>query len=255
MTEYRILIVDDERSTLDLLREEFEFYDVVVDVLQVDENTQVRELSLSSYDAFLLDVMLVPGRNGFDIADSIQEGLGRRAPVVLMSQSAEDFEDEAQSRAMPIVMKTTLLNEGGVEQMVREFLTLSPVRCVVCDDSSEARAIVEEELAELGLYVRGARTVEDAIDKVKSGEYHLALVDIFWKRDSGHEPAGIEIMDAAAETTRGVALVAFSQYRAEMKPSLSSSVGRLSTMFVDKSVVMSQGMGGVIRRLFPVIGI
>ena len=77
----RVLVVDDERSILDLLSTalEFEGYDVHL----ASTGEEALQLAQGDFDAILLDVML-PGMDGFEVATKLREQ-GMDTPILFLS--------------------------------------------------------------------------------------------------------------------------------------------------------------------------
>jgi two-component system OmpR family response regulator len=115
-----MLIVEDDGSVRHLLesgaRRHFDEVDTAPDGL-----TAATSLRQQKYDAVVLDLML-PGLNGFQLADMIK-GMSPRPSLVIFSSLSTDFEDRFWSGVRLIRKPTTV---GTLEAVLHEVVRRSP---------------------------------------------------------------------------------------------------------------------------------
>ena len=86
----KILVVDDETDTVDLIRLTLETADYQVEQA-MDGATALRMIQSNSYDVLLLDIMM-PDMSGFDVVQTLQGSDNKIPPVIFLTArtQAED---------------------------------------------------------------------------------------------------------------------------------------------------------------------
>ena len=81
----RVLIIDDERTILELLRRFLFTIGFALDV-EVAENAEegIKKILNTSYDLILTDIQMT-GMSGNDLCDYVKNNLGQAVPIVAMS--------------------------------------------------------------------------------------------------------------------------------------------------------------------------
>lgn len=82
----RVLIVEDDRRIADVIRDGLEEVDFVVDTVAGGDDA-VRAATSQTYDVVVLDVMLGPGPDGFDVCRRLRE---RNVPSAVLMLTALD---------------------------------------------------------------------------------------------------------------------------------------------------------------------
>ena len=94
MSKKKILIIDDEQSYVEVLKErlEFERFEVMV---ALDGKTGLKLLAKNKYEAVLLDVMM-PGFDGFEVKQYINEknGFLSHSPIIFVSAYGRSLSEE-----------------------------------------------------------------------------------------------------------------------------------------------------------------
>lgn len=89
MSEYRILIVDDEEDICEILK--FNLQDNNTDVKTLHSAEEVLKEDINQYDILLLDVMM-EGLSGFQLADKLRKDLNIDIPIIFIT--AKDSEND-----------------------------------------------------------------------------------------------------------------------------------------------------------------
>lgn len=89
MSEYRILIVDDEEDICEILK--FNLQDSNTDVKTLHSAEEVLKEDINEYDILLLDVMM-EGLSGFQLADKLRKDLNIDIPIIFIT--AKDSEND-----------------------------------------------------------------------------------------------------------------------------------------------------------------
>lgn len=89
MSEYRILIVDDEEDICEILK--FNLQDNNTDVKTLHSAEEVLKEDINEYDILLLDVMM-EGLSGFQLADKLRKDLNIDIPIIFIT--AKDSEND-----------------------------------------------------------------------------------------------------------------------------------------------------------------
>ncbi len=123
----RVLVVDDDPVSRDLLRPVLEAEGWAVDVAE-DGQAGLRRVAEAPPDLILLDLMM-PGINGFEVAAELHRNEAWRSiPVVVMT--AKDLTDEDRQRLNGLVAR--VLQKGsdgtaGLLQAVHDITSIWPV--------------------------------------------------------------------------------------------------------------------------------
>lgn len=108
-TKQTLLIVDDERDTLTLLRMALRKagYDVLVATSWDDVANRVKETYSQgkAISAIVLDLM-IPGRSGFDILRSLKVVLSPVPPVIMLT-AVTGFDQQVQARELGVTRYIT----------------------------------------------------------------------------------------------------------------------------------------------------
>jgi len=232
----RILIVDDTATNRLILRETLTSWEAVADeapdgVLGLEQLRKARDAG-EPYRLVLLDYRM-PGMNGFEVADAIKRDSTLDGTTLLMLTS------DIRSGDLTAVRKLGV--EGYLVKPVkraelREAISLAlsrapeqpeapaparpqvreeqrPLRILLVDDSADNRLLVEAYLRKCPYQLDLAENGEVAVEKFKSGNYDLVLMDMQmpvmdgytatrtirqWERQQGLKPTPIIALTALA---------------------------------------------------------
>jgi PAS domain S-box-containing protein len=123
----RVLVVDDDANTRDLLRPVLEAEGWAVDVAE-DGESGLRRVAEAPPDLILLDLMM-PGINGFEVAVQLHRNEAWRSiPVVVMT--AKDLTPEDRQRLNGLVARVLQKGSdgtGGLLQAIHDITSFCPV--------------------------------------------------------------------------------------------------------------------------------
>ena len=86
LTDYKILVVDDSLSTLDIFRRYFEFYGFTVSAVQKGQEA-LDYIKETKPDLIILDVML-PDIDGFEVAQEINK-IDQLIPIIMLTAKVD----------------------------------------------------------------------------------------------------------------------------------------------------------------------
>lgn len=91
MSKQRILIVDDEKHILELLRYNLESNGYIIDEANSGEEA-VEKIKEKQYDLIILDIML-PGIDGLEVLRKIRQDIGMKSlPVILLTAKGSEID-------------------------------------------------------------------------------------------------------------------------------------------------------------------
>jgi CheY-like chemotaxis protein len=206
----RTLVVDDNSTNRLILTETLSAWDALLTT--TENGTQaLTELVRASqagepYDLVLLDCRM-PGMDGFQLAEHIRNHPGLAAMTILMLTSEDRTGDIARSRSLGInaylikpIQRSELLKaiqsalsriKPGLEtQTVEEdsdqvAYQLS-LRLLLADDSEDNVFLIRSYLKDSGCSIDVAANGELAVQKFRSGQYDLVLMDLQMPVMDGH---------------------------------------------------------------------
>jgi PAS domain S-box-containing protein len=202
LKEVRTLVVDDNSTNRLILTEALAAWGALLTT--AENGTQaLSELVRASqagepYDLVLLDCRM-PGMDGFELAKHIQNHSGLAAMTILMLTSEDRGGDIARCRSVGIdaylvkpIQRSELLKaiqsalsrtqswletQIGDEEPDRAAYPLS-LRLLLADDSEDNVFLIQSYLRHSGCSVEVAENGEIAVQKFRSGQYDLVLMDL-----------------------------------------------------------------------------
>lgn len=193
----RVLVVDDNstnRWILEELLRNWGMHPVCVDsaVSAVDE---LQKEPTQNFDVILLDAMM-PGMDGFQLAEKLQKDKKFRASTVMMLSSADRPFSATKCQQLgiesylvkPVTASTlleALLETLGHERKAEKELgepvvqkSVVPKRVLVVDDYEPNRKIACEVLTRRGHFCEEVSDGETAIQRVMEESYDIVLMDV-----------------------------------------------------------------------------
>ncbi|HEY9073097.1 MAG TPA: response regulator, partial [Desulfobaccales bacterium] len=259
----RVLIVDDNATNRLILRETLTSWEAVVDeapdgfrgLAQLNKARDAGE----PYPLVLLDYRM-PGMNGFEVAQAIQQDPSLVGTTLMMLTSDSRGGDLASAKKLGLksylvkpvkraelreAINLALSQAGGPAEVptpdrpqVRE--DQRSLRILLVDDSTDNRLLVQAYLKTSPYQLDLAENGEVAVEKFKSGEYDLVLMDMqmpvmdgytatrtirAWESQSGLKAAPI------------IALTAFA-LKEEMQKSLEAGCDAHLTKPIKKATLL-----------------
>ena len=138
-------------------------------------------LATERFDLVITDLEM-PVMDGFELCRTIKAGEADQCPPVLIS-STLDAEDEVrrgfESGADDYIVKPIVAAEmlSRVERLLGTGGPRRPERILVADASAVSRSVVVKALESQGFQVDTADDGQEALNRMATGEYHLACVD------------------------------------------------------------------------------
>lgn len=252
--EYKVLVVDDDRDTLELVGDEIEELGISVNVLHVESFPQIGLLTDGGFDAFLIDIMLMlPEGDGFDLVDLIREQLGDSVAIVLMSQASKNpgYVSRARELDLPLYAKADLLKERGAKSVLRDFLGARPIRALVCDDTPDKADMMKETMLELGYEADVAYGVDIAKKMLSRRNFHIALIDVYWEGVDGQQPDGLEILNHLNRECSLVLTIAFSKYPAAFEGGVGMALSSGSHFTIRDGVAFHEKLSSILATACP----
>jgi PAS domain S-box-containing protein len=198
----RTLVVDDNSTNRLILTETLAAWGALLTTAEngpqaLSELLRARETG-EPYDLVLLDCRM-PGMDGFQLAEQIQNYPGLAAMTVLMLTSEDRSGDMARCRRLGIdtylvkpiqrselskaIQSALSRTQGGTEkQSVQEssygVRPEAPLRFLLADDSEDNVFLIQSYLKHSGCSIDVAENGEVAVQKFRSGQYDLVLMDL-----------------------------------------------------------------------------
>jgi CheY-like chemotaxis protein len=163
-----------------------------------------------SYDLVLLDCMM-PGMNGFEVAESIKKDSTFSNPVIMMLSSNGRKEEIQKRKELGITdylvkpIKWSALKEAVMVALGRKEATdrdrlrvtepvvqadLSPLNILLVDDNKNNRMLIQTFLKKTPYTIDTSENGEKAVEKFKSDQYNLVLMDIEMPVMDGYTATG-----------------------------------------------------------------
>jgi signal transduction histidine kinase/DNA-binding response OmpR family regulator len=201
----RVLVVDDNSTNRLILREALTSRGA--QVVEADSGSRaLRDVEAARHDGHPFDLMLLdcrmPEMDGFEVAQRLK-GAGRDELTVLMLSSDDLKVELAQAREVGLdaylikpVRRTELFEAIGNAMAARESARTARVadlqspaasiapsktdrlRLLLADDSPDNRLLIRAYLKHTRFDIDEAANGAVAFEKMKSGKYHLALMDM-----------------------------------------------------------------------------
>ncbi len=204
----RVLVVDDNASARDVLKQMVAYFDMEVEVCASGEAALLHLKSAQSagrpYHLVLLD-WLMPGLDGLETAQRIHAMTAEagQVPAILMVTAggyeaiADKMTGAGLSHVLTKPVSESSLHDAMLEVLVgggltrvyrqqrisalatrRDFSGIRGARVLLVDDVSLNREVAREFLRQAGLRVDIAVNGREAVDKVNQEHYALVLMDI-----------------------------------------------------------------------------
>lgn len=202
LNQLHILIIDDNKTHCNILREVLEGYGAIVKALESAEKG-ITELDLSlakdePYNIILLDQNM-PQMNGFQVADYIKHKLYPSSNIIMMFNANYTANDIAIINEMNIpsylikpIKEIELIN--SIESLIRSKqedsagmmlppkkalnINRSHLNILLAEDQEMNSMLIRAYFDELPYTIDLAENGKKAVDKFKSGKYDLILMDI-----------------------------------------------------------------------------
>jgi PAS domain S-box-containing protein len=177
----RILIVDDDRGTREILRFslEEEGFEVIEAATGRDGVKKARE---HLPDAITLDLIMPDGDGRWVLSELQANPLTAAIPVIVVSGAGPD----SSITSGPILHKP--FDPTDLVSMVRDILGgRTSGRVLLIDDDYDVRHVLRETLQRLGCDVAEATDGREALQKIGSDKFDLVLVDLDIPHVHGHD--------------------------------------------------------------------
>lgn len=114
MAEVKILVIEDDKSLVDILREAFEPKEYQI-ILALDAQEGIEKVKKENPDLVILDILL-PGKSGFEVLKEMkQDEKTKNIPVLILSNLGQDREVK------------TGLSMGAEDYLVKADFTIDEV--------------------------------------------------------------------------------------------------------------------------------
>jgi DNA-binding NtrC family response regulator len=212
-----LLVVDDQINLLTTLK--FIFEDSGFEVTMVSSGIQaIEKIKEINYDLALLDINM-PEMDGLDTFREIKKTSPSTA-VVMMTGNKENMQVKKclEEGAITVVYKPFSVNK--LIELMGEVMS-RPVVLVV-DDRRDDRVVLRNNLELNNFRVLEAKDGEDALEKVKRGNFDVCLVDFYMPGIDG-----LETIDKIKEINPevGVILMSGSTLEDAVRSEISSNGG------------------------------
>lgn len=217
-----ILIVDDEKQTIELLATHFRRrgYEPIATV-----NPNIVERALQTYqvDLIILDLRM-ERRGGYEILESLREKK-IKIPVVIMTAYMDQereklkqlgiteddvikkpFGDFTEAEALINKALNRMVMPGEVDSEYEEKIYRNnKTKLLIVDDETQLNEILEEYLKARRYEVKSLTRGDTALEYIKQNECHVAIVDMKIPGLLGHE-----LIKAALQVKPSLKIVPFS---------------------------------------------
>ncbi len=210
----KVLIIDDNATNRMVLSEMVSRWGALVTEKEDGERglTEMRRAKDAgeSYDLVLLDCMM-PGMNGFEVTESIKKDSTFSNPVIMMLSSTGRKEEIQKRKELGITdylvkpIKWSALKEAVMVALGRKEATdrdrlrvtepvvqadLSPLNILLVDDNKNNRMLIQTFLKKTPYTIDTSENGEKAVEKFKSDQYNLVLMDIEMPVMDGYTATG-----------------------------------------------------------------
>lgn len=195
----KVLVVDDNEASREALVQQLEAWDLraqsVADGEAAIETLRRGAAEGSDFDLAVVDA-LMPGTDGFSVAETIGKDEAIRTKPILMASTTDRLEFSrrcAEAGAAGFVQKPVSQSQllGAVAQATgaaalederRTGLfdrpTVAPLNVLLVEDTPANRKVVEKVLSRRGHSVSVAVNGREAVDTYRAGEFDLVLMDV-----------------------------------------------------------------------------
>lgn len=230
-----ILIIDDEKQTIELLVSHFRRrnYEPIATV-----NPKIVEHTLQTYQVHLIIVDLrMEGRSGYEILESLRKQ-NNKIPVLIMTAYLEDekerlaklgiteedvikkpFGDFAQAEALigKALDKVVIPEEVGSEYEDRIYRR-NKTKLLLVDDETELNDMLKESFEARRYHITVFTKGDEALEHIKNNDCHVAIIDMKIPRLDGQH-----LIKEALQIKPALKIIPISAaYAKEMKDLLSS---------------------------------
>lgn len=251
-----ILIIDDEKQTIELLVSHFRRrnYEPIATV-----NPKIVEQTLQTFKVHLIIVDLrMEGRSGYEILESLRKQ-DVKIPILIMTAFIDDererlqklgitendiikkpFKDFAQaevliSKALDKVIMPEEVDSEYEDRIYRNNKT----KLLLVDDETELNDMLKEMFLarryQMTVFTKG----DEALEHIRKNECHVAIIDMKIPRLNGHE-----LIKAALQLKPELKIIPFSAAYAPEMRDLLTSIGfnpdKLVTKPFDPSTLIEQ---------------
>ena len=177
----RILIVDDDRGTREILR--FSLEEEGFEVIEAATGREgVKKAQEHLPDAITLDLVMPDGDGRWVLSELQANPLTAAIPVIVVSGAGPD----ESITSGPILHKP--FDPTDLVSMVRDLLGgRTSGRVLVVDNDEDVRHVLRETLQRLGCDVVEAADGREALQKIGSDKFDLVLVDLDIPYVHGHD--------------------------------------------------------------------
>ena len=224
MAQKRILLIDDDQISLEILRQAL--LQAGYEVMVASDGRQGLEKALSeSPDLILLDLLL-PGLDGYEICARLKEDPRYASiPIVMLTGvfiTPEDMQRGLQLGAERFLIKADayIAKPPVYEQLLREVRMLlgeeglptssEKELILIVDDDGLIRQLLRETLTGEGYPVVTAKDGQEGWDRFQSSSPDLVLLDV---QMPGLD--GLEVLQRIREQTADVAVIIITAYGSE----------------------------------------
>ena len=232
----RVLIVDDQNSSREILREMLESFKLNVAEADSGENglAELKRASAAGnpFDLVLMDYKM-PGMNGLETAARIKNDTGlSKTPTIIMITAYGREEIRQQAKDIGVdgflskpVSPTTMLDTSmhilvGADKRDVETISVAPwpeqfqdidgARVLLVEDNTINQQVAREILEQAGLAVDLANDGKEAVELAEKHKYDLILMDIQMPIMDGFAAAN-QIRNSKSET-RNAPIVALTAH-------------------------------------------
>jgi len=228
-----VLVVDDNATNRLILRKTLTDWGLEVTEAE-DGPAGLRELEQAketsrSFRLILLDKMM-PGMNGFAVAERIHDEPLMKDAIVMMLSSDSVHSDAAQCRSLGIatylvkpikqaelldailaVLGTARKIEKEPEQVIPTTIEGTPLRILLADDNTAGQLVGRRTLEKMGHAVQVASNGLEALQMLEKEDFDLVLMDVEMLEMDGLEATRV-IREREAESGRHIPIIAMTAY-------------------------------------------
>jgi signal transduction histidine kinase/DNA-binding response OmpR family regulator len=201
-----VLILDDNKTNLKILSTQCEMWGMTsFATSNIDE--AIGEVEHSGFDLAIID-LLMPGKNGIDVARDIQK-VRHELPLVLFSSAGYYPENDKDSRSMFAAILNKPVKQGLIEKTFIDVLSRtasgsmlapaireiapekSPINILVAEDNDINQKMILRALEKLGYKADLAENGRQVLELMKTSVYQLVFMDVMMPEMDGYEATRI----------------------------------------------------------------
>ena len=225
---FTVLVADDDEEFCDLLKmflESNSYKPLIV----TNSQKVVETVKKEKPDLLLLDIMM-PGKNGFQIMDELQdEAQTAEIPIIILSAlRLNDYQEKGALTGLPEIIsrelpKETVLNAiencigNNISPEIREINKTIKPRVLIADDQTDLLFLMKETLEDSGFEVAVANDGKEALQVAFESHPDIAILDYNMPQKDGLTVAEELKNNPLFAHVPIIILTAFSEKKTKMK--------------------------------------